>query len=124
MSGGGMVVTAEGCPSQRPTSWRHSQFRVSPGSPDATLDPQTGALIFDVRVDSMSPGAQILIRDQTLRRDLPFSDSVARVNIPTGRYYFRARRIGAQTLEDSVDVRSGFVDTVKILLGREKFCAV
>jgi hypothetical protein len=94
------------------------------GSPDTTLDPQTGALIFDVQVDSMSRGSQILIRDQTLRRDLPFTDSVARVNIPTGRYYFRARRIGAQTLDDSVDVRSGFVDTVRILLGREKLCAV
>jgi hypothetical protein len=117
---GGMVVTAESCPSQRPTSW----FRVLPGSPDATLEPQTGALIFEVQVDSMSPGAQVSVSNQTGRRDMPFSDSVTRVNIPTGRYYFRARRIGAQTVGDSVDVRSGFADTVRILLGREKMCPV
>ena len=124
MSDGGIVITAESCPSQRPASWPHSHFRVSPGSPDARLEARTGALIFDVQVDSMSPGAQLLVRDRTLQREVTFSDSATRVNIPAGRYYFRARRIGAQTLEDSVDVRSGFADTVRILLGREKMCLV
>ena len=89
-----------------------------------TLEAQTGTLIFEVGVDSMpSQGAQISVRNQTVRRDMAYSDSLIKVNVPTGRYYFRARRIGAQTLEDSIDVRSGFADTVRILLGREMFCS-
>lgn len=122
--GGGPIVTAVGCPSQRPASWPHSKFRVFLGSPDATLEPQTGTLIFEAGVDSVpSQGAQISVRNQTVRRDMSYSDSLINVNVPTGRYYFRARRIGAQTLEDSIDVRSGFADTVRILLGREMFCS-
>jgi hypothetical protein len=124
INGGGAVITAEGCPSQRPTSWPHSQFQVFSGSPDTTLEAQTGTLIFEVRVDSM-PGpqsAQVSMRNQTVRRDMPYGDSVIRVRVPAGRYYFRARRIGAQTLQDSIDVRSGFADTVRILLGREMLC--
>ena len=123
--GGGPIVTAVSCPSQRPASWPHSAFRVFLGSPDQKLNPQTGALIFDLRVDSTpaSSGAQVSVRSQSVRRDLQYVDSAVRVNVPTGRYYFRARRIGAQTLEDSIDVRSGFADTVRIFLGREMFCS-
>lgn len=124
INGGGGVLTAVGCPSQRPTSWPHSQFRVFFGSPDTTLEAQTGTLIFEVRVDSM-PGlqnAQVSLRNKAIRRDMAYGDSVIRANVPAGRYYFRARRIGAQTLQDSIDVRSGFADTVRILLGREMFC--
>jgi hypothetical protein len=125
-NGGGVVVTAESCPSQRPTSWPHSQFRVFPGSPDSTFEPQTGALIFEIQLDSMPrpQSAQVSVRNQTVRRDMPYGDSIFRVTVPTGRYYFHARRIGAQTLQDSIDVRSGFADTVRILLGREMLCLV
>lgn len=117
----GGVITAEGCPSQRPASWPHSQFRVFPGAADPTLEPQTGTLIIEVRVDSM-PGrqsAQVSLRNQTMGRDIAYGDSVIRVTVPAGRYFLRARRIGAETLQDSLDVRSGFADTVTITLGRE-----
>ena len=126
VNSGGGIVTAEGCPSQRPAFWPHSQFRVFFGSPDTTLEAQTGALVFEVRVDSMPgvPSAQISLRNQTIRRDMPYGDSVVRVNAPAGRYYFHARRIGAETVQDSIDVRTGFLDTVKIFLGREMFCSV
>ena len=125
-SGGGVVVTDEGCPSQRPASWPQSNFKIFLGSPGTHLEAQSGTLIFEVRADSMPgvPSAQISLRSQTLRRDMPYGDSVIRVNVPAGRYYFHARRIGAQTIQDSIDVRKGFVDTVKIFLGREKFCSV
>jgi hypothetical protein len=126
INSGGAVLTAAGCPSQRPTSWPHSQFRVFPGSPDTTLEARTGTLIFEVRLDSMPrpQSAQVSVRNQTVRRDMPYGDSVVRVSVPAGRYYFHARRIGAQTLQDSIDVRSGFADTVRILLGREMLCLV
>ena len=117
INGGGMVVTSVGCPSQRPPS----QFRVLFGSPDTTLEAPTGTLILEVRVDSM-PGlqsGQLSLRNQTIRRDIAYGDSVIRVTVPAGRYFFRARRIGAQTLQDSIDVRSGFDDTVRVTLGRE-----
>jgi hypothetical protein len=124
--GGGAVVTAEGCPSQRPASWPHSQLRVLLGSRDTTLDAQTGTVIFEVRLDSIPRpwSAQISLRNQTIRRDIPYGDSVIRVSVPAGQYYLRARRIGARTLEDSIDVRSGFADTARILLGREMLCLV
>jgi hypothetical protein len=123
--GGGPIVTAVSCPSRRPASWPHSTFQVVLGPPDPTVEPQTGTLIFEIRVDSTqrSSGAQVSVRNPSVRRDMPYSDSVVRVNVPTGRYYFRVRRIGAQTLEDSIDVRSGFVDTASILLSGEMFCS-
>ena len=126
INGGSVIITAEGCPSQRPTSWPHSQFRVFLGSPDTTLEAQTGTLIFEIRLDSMPrpQSAQVSVRNQTVRRDMPYGDSVIRVSVPAGRYYFHARRIGAQTLQDSIDVRSGCSDTVRILLGREMLCLV
>jgi hypothetical protein len=125
-SGGGGVVTAEACPSQRPASWPRSEFQVFLGSRDTSLEPPTGTLIFEVRADSIAgvPSAQISLRSQTLRRDVPYGDSVIRVSVPAGRYYFHARRIGAQTIQDSIDVRERFADTVRIFLGREKFCSV
>ena len=124
VNGGGAVITAEGCPSQRPTSWPRSQFRVFRGSPDTTFEAQSGTLIFEIRLDSMPrpQSAQVSVRNQTVRRDMPYGDSVVRVSVPAGRYYFHARRIGAQTLQDSIDVRGGFADTVRILLGREMLC--
>ena len=63
--------------------------------------------------------AQVSLRNQTIRRDIAYGDSVIRVTVPAGRYLLRARRIGAQTLQDSIDVRSGFDDTVRVTLGRE-----
>jgi len=118
------VIVNNGCPSQRPASWPNSQFRVSLGGWDSTLDAQMGALIFDVRIDSI-PGAQsaqVSLRNQTIRRDAAYGDSLIRITAPAGRYLFRARRIAAQTLQDSIDVRGSYVDTVKVTLGREIVC--
>ena len=118
------VIVNSGCPSPRPASWPKSEFRVSLAGVDSTLDAQTGALLFEVRTDSI-PGAQsaqVSLWNQTIRRDAPFGDSPIRITAPAGRYVFRARRIAAQTLQDSIDVRSGHVDTVKVTLGREVLC--
>jgi hypothetical protein len=123
------VMIDIGCPSQRPASWPNSQFRVSLGGGDSTLDAQTGALIFEVRIDSV-PGeyqlkpqsAQVSLWNQTIRRDAAYGDSLIRIAAPAGRYSFRARSIAAQTLQDSIDVRGGYVDTVKVTLGRDIVC--
>jgi hypothetical protein len=120
----GAVINFGGCPSQRPTSWPNSRFQVSSGDSNTTLDAETGTLIFEVRVDSMPglQGAQVSLRNRTIQRDIAYSDSTIRVTAPAGRYSLRARRIAAQTLQDSINVRSGFVDTVKVTLGREVVC--
>jgi hypothetical protein len=112
------------CPSQRPASWAQSQFRVALGYADPSLDAGSGALMVDVQVDSMPGvhGAQVSLSSQTIRRDAAFSDSLIKITVPAGRYFLRARRIDAQTLQDSIDVRSGFVDTVKVILGRQIVC--
>jgi hypothetical protein len=126
MHAGMPVITAISCPSQRPISWPNSEFQIAFGSRDQALEPQTGTLIFQVRVDSMpgGQGAQVSLSNQTIQRHMPYGDSVIRVSVPAGRYSFRARRIGARTLHDSVDVRSGYADTVRIFLGREMMCLV
>jgi hypothetical protein len=64
----------------------------------------------------------VSLRNETARRDSAFADSPIKLTAPAGRFSFRVRRIGAQTLQDSVDVRSGYVDSVKVLLGREVVC--
>jgi hypothetical protein len=122
--GGGAIVTAQTCPALRPPSWPGSQFRVATGAFDPTLDAQSGALVFEVGVDSI-PGpqaAQVSVWSQTFRRDSAFAQSPIKLTAPSGRYAFRARKIGAQTMQDSVDVRSRYVDTVKVVLGREVVC--
>ena len=109
---------------QRPASWANSQMSVSLGRVDPTLDARSGALILDVSIDSM-PGvhaAQISLLNGTVRYDAPFKDSVVTITAPSGRYLLRARRLGARTIMDSVDVRSGYADTVKVMLGRDVVC--
>jgi len=62
------------------------------------------------------------VRNESVHRDMPYSDSVTRVTVPAGSYSFHARRMGAQSLSGSLEVRSGFVDTVSVLLGQDKLC--
>ncbi len=122
--GGGVIVNSGTCPTQRPTSWPKSQFRVMSGHYDPQLVTESGALVFEVQIDSIPvpQGAQVSLWNQTTRQDSAFTNSPIRVTVPPGRYSFRVRRIGAQTLQDSVDVRNGYVDTVEVMLGREVVC--
>lgn len=102
-------------------------MRTSSGREDLTLESNTGALFIDVRGDSLNPlvgNAQIRLQNAEIRRDTAVRDSALRMTVPAGRYYFRARRIGSQTLQDSISVRSGYVDTVRAILGREIVCLV
>jgi len=127
VSGGiydGIVVT-EFCPTNDPTSLRRSQFRIFLGSRDPALETPNGTLIFKARLDAnQAPSAvQISLRNQTIRRDMPYGDSVVRVSVPAGRYHLIAKRIGAGILDDSIDVRSGFADTVRIVLASERLCS-
>jgi hypothetical protein len=122
--GVGGILIAETCPAQRPPSWRKSQFRVVTGDFDPTLKAQSGALVFNVRVDSIPDpqAAQVSLWSQTFRRDSAFAQSPIKIVAPVGRYAFRVRKIATQAMQDSVDVRSRYVDTVKIVLGREVVC--
>ena len=124
IASGGVLVTAGNCPTQRPAYWAKSKFSVERGRSDPTLDAQSGALVFEVTVDSMlgPQAAQVSLWNQTIRRDSAFAQSPIKLAVPVGRYSFRARKIGAQTMQDSVDVRSRYVDTVKVVLGREVVC--
>ena len=123
-AGRGVIVTGGTCPSQRPPSWPKSQFRLRSGAYEGSLDSQTGALVFNVAVDSI-PGpqaAQVSLWNATFRRDSSFARSPIKMRAPVGRYSFRVRKLGAQTLQDSVDVRSKYVDTLSVVLGREVVC--
>jgi hypothetical protein len=94
------------------------------GAADTTLETRTGALVVDVSVDSVPSvnKPQISLLAGATHHDVIYGDSTIKFIAPAGRYVFRARMIGAQTIQDSVDVRSGFADTVKVRLGREVVC--
>ena len=122
----GVIINKDDCP-QRPASWPNSKMQTSFGRTDSTLEPNTGALFIEVRGDSLNPtvgNAQIRLQNAEIRRDTIVRDSALRITVPAGRYYFRARRIGSQTLQDSISVRNGYVDTVRAILGREVVCLV
>jgi hypothetical protein len=121
---GSAIVIAETCPAQRPPSWPKSQFRVVTGDFDPTLEGQSGALVFDLRADSIPDpqAAQVSLWSQTFRRDSAFAQSPIKIVAPVGRYVFRVRKIAAQAMQDSIDVRGRYVDTVKVVLGREVVC--
>jgi len=94
------------------------------GGRDTTLEAQMGALIVNVSVESM-PGvhdAQVSLLQGAKEIDANHLDSAIKIKAPAGRYLFRARRLGAQILRDSVSVRAGFVDTVNVILGRDVAC--
>ena len=121
----GAVVVQNSCPSQRPSSWPNSKLRMSLGRPDKKLDANTGVLIIDVRGDSLNPDvrdAQVSLRSLAIRRDVSVADSLIRMTLPPDRYLFRVRRIASQTVQDSIDVRNGYIDTINVSLGREIVC--
>ena len=122
--GGGMLITGVTCPDQRPAYWGKSKFSLQQGTPDQTLDTQSGALVFDITVDSMlgPQAAQVSVWNQTIRRDSAFAQSPIKLAVPPGYYLFRVRRIGAQPIQGSIEVRSTYVDTVKVVLAREVIC--
>ncbi len=108
----------------RPASWPDSKYETALGARDATLYAGTGRIVVDVGVDSIPSihGAQISLIRGPAELHAPYKDSVVTITAPAGRYVLRARRIGARTLEDSIEIRNGFVDTVKVVLGREVVC--
>ena len=116
------VITSSCGP--RPASWGKSQMRVSLGSADTTLGAMIGAFVVDVSLDSVSPvnKPQISLFHGATHYDVIYEDSVIKIAAPAGRYVFRARMLGAQTVQDSVDVRSGFADSVEVILAREVVC--
>ena len=98
---------------------------MSLGRPDKKLDANTGVLIIDVRGDSLNPDvrdAQVSLRSLAIRRDVSVADSLIRMTLPPDRYLFRVRRIASQTVQDSIDVRNGYIDTINVSLGREIVC--
>jgi hypothetical protein len=99
-------------------------MRIISGSVDTTLDARTGALVIALSIDSMPRinKAQVSLLHGKEHYDAIYGDSLVRLRAPPGRYLFRAREIGAQTIQDSVEVRGSFADTVKVILGRAVVC--
>ena len=116
-------VVTQNC-GPRPASWGVSEMRLALGIRDTPLDATTGALIVDVSLDSVPPvnKAQISLLHGAIHHDAIYGDSPIRISAPAGRYFFRARMLGAQTVQDSIDVHSGFADTVRVKLAREVLC--
>ena len=99
-------------------------MRLIPGGVDSALDAETGSLVVALSIDSMPHinKAQVSLLTGRVHYDVIYGDSLVTLTAPAGRYLFRAREIGAQTVQDSVDVRARFADTVKVILGREVVC--
>jgi hypothetical protein len=103
-----------------------SVLRRSLGSSDLTLSPQTGALFVEVRGDEMNPrvfGAQVSLRSRTMQRDTVVTGSVVSVTqLPTGRYSLQVKRLGFRQLQDSIEIRSGYLDTARVSLATDMIC--
>ena len=99
-------------------------MRLILGSVDSALDAKTGALVIALSIDSMPRinKAKVSLLHGKEHYDAIYGDSLVTLTAPAGRYLFRAREIGAQTIQDSVAVRGSFTDTVKVILGREVVC--
>jgi hypothetical protein len=99
-------------------------MKVFVGGADTAIEPKTGTLVVDLSLDSVPTvnKAQVSLLAGATHHDVIYGDSAIKITAPAGRYLFRARMIGAQTIQDSVDVRSGFVDTIKVMLGRVVVC--
>jgi hypothetical protein len=109
-----------------PASWPQSTLRRSLGSSDLTLRPQTGALFVEVKGDGLNPsalGAHLALRSRAILRDTVVRDSVVNIALlPPGRYSLRIRRLGFRQLQDSIEIRSGYLDTVRVVLATDMAC--
>lgn len=121
----GSARVTGGCPPD-PASWAQSTLRRSLGSSDLTLSPQTGALFVEVKGNAsnwLPLGAQVFLRSRAIVRDTVVSDSVVKITLlPAGRYSLRIRRLGFRQLQDSIEIRSGYLDTVRVALATDLIC--
>ena len=119
------IVVRRGCP-PIPASWPQSTLRRSLGSRDLDLRPQTGALFVEVKGDGLNPsasGAQLALRSQGILRDTVVRDSVVNIApLPPGRYSLGIRKLGFRQLQASIEVRSGYLDTVRVVLATDMAC--
>jgi hypothetical protein len=119
------AIAGNGCSAQRPASWPESSFIHALGPIDRTLDSPNGALFLEVKTDSSNPAplnaSQVLLQRAGFRRDTLVRDSI-KMTVPAGRYFFRVRGIGLRPVQDSIDIRIGYVDTLHVVLGRELLC--
>ncbi len=120
-----VVIVGGGCPAI-PASWPQSTLSRSLGSSDPTLGPQTGALFVKVKGDGLNPsamGAHLSLQSRAIKRDTVVTDSLVTMTLlPAGRYSLGVRRIGFRQLRASVEVRSGYLDTVRVVLATDMAC--
>jgi hypothetical protein len=119
------VIVTGGCPAI-PASWPQSTLSRSLGSSDPTLGPQTGALFVEVKGDGLNPsamGAHLSLRSRAILRDTVVTDSVVTMTLlPAGRYSLGITRPGFRQLRASIEVRSGYLDTVRVVLATDMAC--
>ena len=125
--GPAVVVFAGGCP-PIPASWPQSTLRRSLGSRDPDLRTHTGALFVEVKGDRLNPsapGAQLELRSRGVQRDTVVSDSVVTIaQLPGGSYSLGAKNAGFRELHAAIEVRSGYLDTVRVVLATDMACLV
>ena len=121
------AVTHTGsCPTQYPPNSPRSSIHRLVGNANTPVQPQNGLVLIEVRGEASNPvvsNAQLSFRNRAVQRDTVALDS-SRIAIvlPQGRYLFRARRLGFRTVEDSLEVRAGYADTVRVVLATEITC--
>jgi hypothetical protein len=68
-------------------------------------------------------GAQVSLRSRAMQRDTVVTDSVISVTqLPAGRYSLQVKRLGFRQLQDSIEIRSGYLDTIRVSLATDMFC--
>ena len=114
-----------GCPPV-PDSLPQSTVRRSLGSRDLTSSPQTGALFVEVKANQLNrsaSGAHVSLRNRAISRDTVVMDSVVNISLlPEGRYSLLVKRLGFRLLRDSISIRSGYLDTIRVALATDIIC--
>jgi hypothetical protein len=114
-----------GCPRDTlPASRRSSLLRL-PGGRDSSFRGR-GGIFVHIRGDQANAsvqGAQVSLRGTDVSRDTVLSDSTLLLRpLPTGQYSLRVHRIGYLNLMDSVAIRAGYLDTVRVALATAIVC--
>jgi hypothetical protein len=90
------------------------------------LRPHTGTVFVEVKGDHLNPsasGAQLALRTKGILRDTVVSDSGVNIAQPAaGSYSLEVKRIGFRRLQASIEVRSGYLDTVRVVLSTDVMC--
>jgi hypothetical protein len=122
------TVVVGSCPPDTLPPSRRSVLSLLPGSPDSSFGHGLGGLFVELKGDESNPRvrqARIFARGAGVARDTFLTDTTLFLKLlPPGRYSVGSRSLGYLSVTESVSVRAGYLDTLRLSLATSVVCVL